>query len=204
MPSPFFYLKRVFDIVVSAACLLAVAPVFAGIAVAIWCDTPGPIFFRQVRVGRHGVAFRIFKFRTMQHVQAARSLEITVGQDLRITKVGHWLRGSKLDELPQLIDVLRGTMSLVGPRPEVPRYVAHYPDAVRAQVLSVRPGMTDLASLHYRHESALLARASDPEQEYLTVVLPAKLKCALDYVAHPSLRRDVQILWRTLVVLWWR
>jgi lipopolysaccharide/colanic/teichoic acid biosynthesis glycosyltransferase len=225
--------KRLFDIVVGAVCLLLVAPGMIGIALAIRCDTPGPIFFRQVRVGRHGVLFRIFKFRTMQHVQAGQrlargavptdlrtfncpvppvgaglgdrtDLALTIGQDPRITKVGHWLRRAKLDELPQLFDVLRGTMSLVGPRPEVPRYVAHYPADVRVQVLGVRPGITDLASLHFRSENELLARASNPEHEYLTAVLPVKLAYALEYVAHPSLVRDVQILWRTLVVLWWR
>jgi lipopolysaccharide/colanic/teichoic acid biosynthesis glycosyltransferase len=209
--------KRLFDIVVGTVCLLLVVPGMIGIALAIRCDTPGPIFFRQVRVGRHGVLFRIFKFRTMQHVQAGQrlargavptdprtDLALTIGQDRRITKVGHWLRRAKLDELPQLFDVLRGTMSLVGPRPEVPRYVAHYPADVRVQVLGLRPGITDLASLHFRSENELLARASNPEHEYLTAVLPVKLAYALEYVAHPSLVRDVQILWRTLVVLWWR
>jgi lipopolysaccharide/colanic/teichoic acid biosynthesis glycosyltransferase len=146
--------------------------------VALWIklDSPGPVFFRQERIGRFGVPFRIHKFRTMTH--GAVGAQITVGADARITRAGAWLRRTKLDELPQLIDVLRGAMSLVGPRPEVPRYVAMYPQGLRDKVLSVRPGITDVASLEYRDEGELLARAADPEREYVSVVMPAKLKLA--------------------------
>jgi len=141
------------------------------------------------------VPFRIHKFRTM--AQGAPGLEITVGADPRITRVGAWLRRTRIDELPQFIDVLQGTMSLVGPRPEVPRYVAHYPPGLRARVLAVRPGITDPASLGALDESALLARAADPEREYIERVLPAKLQHSADYAEQASLRSDIAILWRT-------
>jgi lipopolysaccharide/colanic/teichoic acid biosynthesis glycosyltransferase len=127
---------------------------------------------------------------------------ITVGADPRITRAGATLRRTKLDELPQLIDVVRGDMSLVGPRPEVPRYVALYPEALRAKVLSVRPGITDLASIEYRDESELLARAADPEREYVEVVMPAKLRAAARYVDEMSLATDVRVLGSTLRALW--
>jgi lipopolysaccharide/colanic/teichoic acid biosynthesis glycosyltransferase len=168
--------KRGIDILAAALGLLLLSPLLLAISVLIKLDSSGPVFFRQARVGRHGRVFRIFKFRTMVHLQSADAAQLTVGADRRITRVGAWLRRTKLDELPQLIDVLRGTMSLVGPRPEVPRYVAHYPAAMRERVLGVRPGITDLASLHYRNEGELLARAADPEQEYLDVILPSKLR----------------------------
>ncbi len=192
-------IKRAFDLAASALGLIVLAPLFAAIAVAIVLDSPGPVFFRQERVGRHGQPFRIHKFRTMRH--DAPGSAITVGADPRITRIGAFLRRSKLDELPQLIDVLRGRMSLVGPRPELARYVARYPADVRERVLSVRPGMTDLASLQFRDESELLARASDPEREYREVVLPAKLRLALEYVDQASLAGDLRVIGRTLRVL---
>ena len=197
--------KRLLDLVGATLGLLLLAPLLLAVALAIKLDSPGPVFFRQVRVGRHGRPFRIHKFRTMavqDEVQdGVDSRQITVGADPRITRVGHWLRRTKVDELAQFIDVLQGTMSLVGPRPEVPRYVALYPAALREQVLSVKPGITDLASLAYHDESTLLARAADPEREYVEVVMPAKLALAARYAAHPTLRGDLVILWRTLQVL---
>jgi lipopolysaccharide/colanic/teichoic acid biosynthesis glycosyltransferase len=196
--------KRFFDIFLATMGLIAFAPLMVLIAAAIKIETPGPIFFRQERVGRHGVIFRIFKFRTMVHVQTNQSPQLTVGGDTRITQVGIKLRGKKLDELPQLLDVLRGTMSLVGPRPEVPRYVAHYPEPIRTQVLSVRPGITDLASLRYRHENDLLAQAPDPEREYLEVILPTKLQYAVHYVQTQSLLGDLRILGLSLWVVFGR
>jgi lipopolysaccharide/colanic/teichoic acid biosynthesis glycosyltransferase len=168
------------------------------VSLLIKLDSPGPVFFRQVRVGLHGRHFRIYKFRTMSVAQEAGAAEITVAGDARITRTGHWLRRYKLDELPQLIDVLRGTMSLVGPRPEVPRYVAHYPPLWRERLLSVRPGITDFASVRYRNENEMLARADDPEREYLDVVLPTKLRYALHYVDNPSLTNDLRVLGLTL------
>ena len=194
--------KRLFDIVVSAFGLLLLSPLLVAIALWVRLDSPGPVFFRQERIGRHGVPFRIHKFRTMAH--GGQGALITVGADRRITRAGAFLRRAKLDELPQLIDVLLGDMSLVGPRPEVPRYVAMYPVGLRDKVLSVRPGITDVASLEYRDESDRLARAADPEQEYVNVVMPAKLQLAAQYVDRASLAFDLQLILRTLKLVWWR
>lgn len=190
--------KRLFDLLIAAAVLVLAAPLMLAIAAWIKLDSRGPVFFRQERVGRHGRVFRIHKFRTMRHDPSDRGLLITVGGDARITRVGQLLRGSKLDELPQLIDVLQGTMSLVGPRPEVPRYLPFYPPALRDKILSVRPGITDLASIEYRRESELLARADDPERAYVEQVLPEKLRYAEQYVDCASLWMDIRLLCRTL------
>lgn len=190
--------KRLFDIAGALAGLLLLAPLFLLIAVVIKLDSPGPVFFRQVRVGHNGRHFRIFKFRTMRSDAPGRGPQITVGQDARITRVGAFLRRWKLDELAQLIDVLRGTMSLVGPRPEVPRYVEHYSEERRGHVLSVRPGITDFASLRFRDEGEVLARASNPEREYVDVILPEKLQFAANYVDHSSLSTDLRALGLTL------
>ncbi len=191
-------IKRAIDITASALGLVLLSPLLLITAIAIKLDSPGPVMFRQVRVGRHGQAFRIFKFRTMSHVQADGGPQVTVDGDARITRVGATLRRWKLDELPQLIDVLRGTMSLVGPRPEVPRYVAQYPTGRREQVLQVRPGITDFASLRFRDESEVLSRAEDPEREYVDVILPEKLRVAANYVEHATLRSDLKLLGLTL------
>lgn len=191
-------IKRLFDILASLAGLLLLAPLFLTIALAIKLDSPGPVFFRQVRVGRNGQHFRIFKFRTMRSDPLGGGPQITVGQDARITRVGGFLRRWKLDELAQLIDVLRGTMSLVGPRPEVPRYVEHYTQERRGHVLSVRPGITDFASLRFRNESEVLAKADNPEREYVDVILPEKLQFAANYVDHSSLSTDLRALGLTL------
>ena len=194
-------LKRSFDILGAAVGLVMLAPILLAVALLIKLDTPGPVFFRQWRVGLHGRPFRIFKFRTMTLNQPQGAPEITVAGDARITRTGAWLRRTKIDELAQLIDVLRGTMSLVGPRPEVPRYVAHYPPALRERALAVRPGMTDPASLDSIDEDRLLAQAADPEHEYIKVILPRKLQRAADYAEHASLATDLALLWRTLCVL---
>ncbi|MET0334218.1 MAG: sugar transferase [Rhizobacter sp.] len=194
--------KRLFDIVLSAAGLLLLSPLLLAIAVWVKLDSPGPVFFRQERIGRHGVPFRIHKFRTMLH--GGQGAQITVGADRRITRAGAFLRRTKLDELPQLIDVLQGAMSLVGPRPEVPRYVAMYPVELRNKVLSVRPGITDVASLEYRNESECLAQAADPEHEYVHVVMPAKLALAARYVDQASLAFDLRLILRTFKLVWWR
>jgi len=193
--------KRLFDLLLSTLGLLALAPLLLLIAVWVKLDSPGPVLFRQERVGRYGRPFRIHKFRTMRHEPAGQGLQITVGADRRITRVGGFLRASKLDELPQLLDVWLGDMSLVGPRPEVPRYVAHYPAELREKVLSVRPGITDIASIEYRDESAVLARAADPEQAYVQEVLPHKLALAARYVERSSLMLDVWLIWRTVVAI---
>jgi len=196
--------KRVFDVAAALAGLVLLAPLFAVVAVWIRLDSPGPVFFRQERVGRDGVPFRIHKFRTMRLAAESAGPALTVGADPRITRAGAFLRRTKLDELPQLIDVLRGAMSVVGPRPEVPRYVAGYPPEIRAKVLSVRPGITDPASLQFRDESTLLARAADPEREYREVVLPAKLRLAANYVDSATLAGDLRLIGSTLRALWRR
>ncbi|CUJ32098.1 sugar transferase [Achromobacter xylosoxidans] len=197
-------MKRLFDFVVSLLGLIVLSPLFLVIAVAIKRDSPGPVFFRQVRVGKDGRTFRIHKFRSMTVSTAGNSKEITVGGDARITRTGAWIRHWKLDELPQLIDVLAGSMSVVGPRPEVPRYVALYPDAQRRVVLSVKPGITDLASIQFRHENELLARASDPEQAYREQILPEKLRLQSEYVRTRSFIGDMKILVATFSAIFRR
>jgi lipopolysaccharide/colanic/teichoic acid biosynthesis glycosyltransferase len=192
--------KRVFDLLVALLALLLLTPLMLAVAVWIKLDSPGPVFFRQERVGQHGRLFHIHKFRSMR--ADAGGLPLTVGADPRITRAGAWLRRKRLDELPQLIDVLQGRMSLVGPRPEVPRYVAQYPAHLRDRVLSVRPGITDPASLDFIDEASLLAHAADPERAYIEQVLPIKLHRAADYAQRASLATDVGVLWRTLRVLW--
>ena len=190
--------KRLFDLIVAALALVVLAPLLLVVAAIVRLDSPGPVFFRQERVGRHGRPFRIFKFRTMTVAPPSGGVPLTVAGDRRITRTGALLRRTKLDELAQLIDVLRGTMSLVGPRPEVPRYVAHYPAEWRERLLSVRPGITDFASVRYRDENELLAQADDPEREYIDVILPTKLRYALHYVDRPSLANDLRVLGLTL------
>jgi len=196
--------KRLFDLMVAGMGLLLLAPLLLVIALWIKLDSPGPVFFRQQRVGRFGAPFRIHKFRSMSGDAPLAGPQLTVGADPRITRAGAFLRRSKLDELPQLIDVLAGTMSLVGPRPEVPRYVAMYPAELRAKVLSVRPGITDPASIAYRDENTLLAGAADPERVYVEQVMPAKLQFAAQYVDRMSLWNDVRLIGATLRSLWWR
>ncbi len=193
--------KRLFDLVLAGLGLIALAPVFAAIAVWIKLDSPGPVFFRQVRVGRHGKPFRIHKFRTMVSCSDPAQLQITVGDDNRITHSGRMLRRFKLDELAQLVDVVLGTMSLVGPRPEVPKYVALYPASMRDVVLSVKPGITDPASIRFRNESEILAQAADPEREYVETILPVKLRHYVQYVNTRTLVGDLGIILKTLGVV---
>ena len=193
--------KRVFDLLGASLALLLLLPLMLAIALAIKLDSRGPVFFRQQRVGRRGVPFDIHKFRSMAADAPQRGPALTVGDDPRITRIGRWLRRTRLDELPQLLDVLAGRMSLVGPRPEVPQYVAHYPSQLRERALSVRPGITDPSSLLYLDEADLLARAADPEREYIEVILPRKLQCAADYAAQANLRSDLGVLLRTLKLL---
>lgn len=191
-----------FDVLGALAALVLLAPVLLLTALAVKLDSPGPVFFRQERVGRHGRPFRIHKFRTM--AAGAPGPQITVGADPRITRVGAVLRHYRLDELPQFIDVLLGRMSLVGPRPEVPRYVALYPEDMRRRVLAVRPGITDPASLEFVDEGSQLAQAADPEREYVEVILPRKLRRAAEYAAQATLWSDLGIIGRTLRMLFTR
>jgi lipopolysaccharide/colanic/teichoic acid biosynthesis glycosyltransferase len=193
--------KRLFDLTGAALALALLWPLLVGVALWIRLDSPGPALFRQQRVGRRGRLFAIHKFRTMVADAPQRGPPLTVGADERITRAGAFLRRSKIDELPQLLDVLAGHMSLVGPRPELPAYVAHYPTDLRERVLAVRPGITDPVSLALADEGALLARAADPEREYVEVLLPQKLRAAAAYAERANLWTDLQVIGRTLHLL---
>lgn len=190
-------LKRAIDLTVSGIVLLIALPFLLAAALAVRFSSPGPILFRQRRVGRNGGVFEILKFRTMRVAQDTTNA-ITIGRDPRITPVGHFLRQSKIDELPQLVNVLRGDMSLVGPRPEVPHYVELYPDNLRHKILSVRPGITDRASIKYRNEAELLARQPDPDGYYRSVIMPDKLRLAAQYADHVSVTEDIRVIFDTL------
>jgi lipopolysaccharide/colanic/teichoic acid biosynthesis glycosyltransferase len=187
--------KRAFDMVSAGIGLIAVSPILVGIALVVKLDG-GPAFYRQERVGRGGRPFRMWKFRTMVPNADRLGPQLTVAGDRRITRVGRWLRRSKLDELPQLLNVLVGEMSLVGPRPEVARYVARYTAAQR-RVLALRPGITDPASIRYRDEERELAEASDPEAHYVAHVMPEKIRLNLDYAARANVLRDVGVILAT-------
>ncbi len=188
--------KRLFDVAGALLGLVLLSPLLVAVAVAVKLGSPGPVFYRQVRVGLHGREFRIHKFRTMR-VHDGEGPQVTAAHDSRITPLGRTLRRYKLDELPQFLDVLAGNMSLVGPRPEVPRYMAKYPDDVRARILSVRPGITDNAAIAFRDEERMLAGAQDVERTYVEQIMPLKARYYLDYVKEHSLAGDVLILART-------
>jgi len=199
------FAKRAFDIVLSACALVVLAPVMVLLGIGVRLDSPGPALFRHRRVGRHGRAFNVLKFRTMTHrPDHSGGLQVTTATDARITRLGAILRRTKLDELPQFLNVLSGDMSLVGPRPEVGRYVAMYPDAVRTEILAIRPGMTDLASIEFRDEQELLAAAADPEATYIHQILPRKLDLYLRYVRQRSLWLDLKILLSTALAVFFR
>lgn len=189
--------KRSFDIVFAVVFLVLLSPLLLLFALAVALTSPGGAFFRQVRVGRHGREFRLLKFRSMRPGSEAQGQLTIGGRDPRITGVGYLLRKTKLDELPQLWNVLVGDMSLVGPRPEVPKYVALYAPAQRA-VLSVRPGITGMASIDYIDENELLAKATDPERAYIEEVMPAKLALDLRYVREQSFALDLRIILATV------
>jgi lipopolysaccharide/colanic/teichoic acid biosynthesis glycosyltransferase len=193
-------MKRLFDIVMSLLGLIVLSPLLILIAIAIKVNSRGPVFFRQKRVGRSGRPFILYKFRSMTLFQLDTEGIFEPGNRSRVTSVGKVFRKSKLDELPQLINVLIGDMSLVGPRPEVANWVAVYPDAWM-KVLKVRPGITDNASIMFENEESILAVADDPEQVYREVILPKKLELYIDYVENRSLQGDILILLRTLKVL---
>ena len=194
-------LKRLFDICAASCGLALCLPLFAAIAAAIKCDSSGPVFFRQIRVGRHGVPFRIMKFRTMRADAEGAGPNFTANGDARITRVGSWLRAAKFDELPQLFNVLVGDMSLVGPRPETPDLMTHYTPEQREILLSVRPGVTDYASIVLRDEGALLDGASDPARFYRETLMPMKYKLCRDYLDEIGLRADLKIIFMTLGAL---
>lgn len=193
--------KRMVDLLVASLGLIVLAPLLSTAMLWVRFDSPGPALFRQQRVGRHGRLFRIHKLRTMRIDAAARGPAITAHADNRITRAGRWLRRYRIDELPQLIDVLRGDMSLVGPRPEVPRFVAQYPAELRERVLAVRPGITDPAALTFANESDLLAGSVDLERTYVDEVLPRKLRQQVEYIERATWASDLAVLARTLRVL---
>jgi len=193
-------LIRIFDVCFSVTGLLLLSPLALLIAIIVSADSRGPVFYRQQRVGRHGRDFILYKFRTMRP-DADRSGLLTVGAaDARITRSGGLLRRSKLDELPQLWNVLNGTMSLVGPRPEVRKYVNRYNEDQR-RVLAVRPGITDAASIAYRDENVLLGRAADPERTYVEEIMPAKLRLSMPYALRPTVGRYFSLILQTVLLL---
>ena len=189
-------MKRLFDITASGLGLLVLSPLFLILAVWIKLDSPGPVFYRQVRVGRGNKDFRLFKFRSMRVGSDKKGLITVGGHDPRVTRSGYYIRKYKLDELPQLINVFIGDMSLVGPRPEVRKYVDLY-TSEQLHVLDVRPGITDMASIRYRNENELLEQAADPEQYYRDVVMQDKLRINLEYVAGHSFIKDLKIIFMT-------
>ena len=193
-------MKRLFDIVASTLGLIVLSPLFLVLAVWIKVDSKGPVFYRQTRVGWHNKDFRIFKFRSMRVGSDRGSLVTIGGRDPRITKSGYYIRKYKLDEFPQLINVLIGDMSLVGPRPEVRHYVDYWtPEQMR--VLDVRPGITDPASIKFRNENELMAQACDPEQYYINVIMQEKLRLYLEYVDNQSFLYDLRLIFATLRVV---
>jgi lipopolysaccharide/colanic/teichoic acid biosynthesis glycosyltransferase len=189
--------KRVFDLACSGLGLIVLAPIMLVVAGLICLDSPGPIFFQQERIGLRGRSFKIFKFRTMRVDADKLGGQLTVGRDPRITRVGRFLRKSKLDELPQLFNVWQGEMSLVGPRPEVPKYVALYTWEQR-RVLEVRPGITDLASIEFRDENDLLENQADPEAFYIREIMPRKLALNLGYITQQGLTFDLLVILKTI------
>jgi len=193
--------KRCFDIFFSFLGLLLIAPLLTVVAILIKFDSPGPVFFRQVRVGKDEKEFRIFKFRSMYIDSDKRGPLITVGdRDPRITKMGSIVRKYKIDELPQLINVLLGDMSFVGPRPEVSKYTKLY-NSTQKRVLSVRPGITDPSSIQFRNENQLLEGATDPEKKYIEELMPQKVALSLDYIDRRSLYQDVKIILKTIKII---
>jgi lipopolysaccharide/colanic/teichoic acid biosynthesis glycosyltransferase len=190
--------KRALDLVSSALGLIALSPLFILVSCCIKLTTRGPVFYRQVRLGKDGRKFRILKFRSMTMQTSSGELRITIAGDSRVTPVGRFIRRYKVDELPQLWNVIRGDMSLVGPRPEVPAFIAEYTPEERI-VLSVRPGITDPASLAYRHEEEILAGQPDPEQFYRTTILPDKLARNRAYLEEITLQSDIRIIVKTIL-----
>ena len=193
-------MKRLFDIVASGFGLLLLSPLFLLVAIWIKLDSPGPVFYRQVRVGRYNRDFRIFKFRSMRVGADKGSLVTIGGRDPRVTRSGYFIRKFKVDELPQLINVFIGDMSLVGPRPEVRHYVDYWTKE-QLHVLDVRPGITDPASIKFRNENELLEKAEDPEKYYIEVIMQEKLRLYLEYVENHSFWYDIKLIFQTFVAI---
>ena len=190
-------IKRFFDFTVSLIAMIILSPLYLFLAIFVKLDSKGPVIYKQKRIGKDGKEFILYKFRTM-YVGADRKGKITVGhRDPRVTRVGYYLRKYKLDELPQLFNILRGDMSFVGPRPEVEKYVKLY-DEQQRKVLSVRPGLTDYASLEYVDESEILAKSDNPEQTYIEEVMPAKLALNLKYIEERNFLVDLKLILKTI------
>jgi len=190
--------KRIFDFIASLIGVIIISPILIVVAICIKLDSKGNILFLQKRVGKNGEPFYIYKLRTMVTDAEKLGAQITVGKDSRITKVGAVLRKYKIDELPQLFNVLKGDMSLVGPRPEVPKYVELYTEEER-KVLEVRPGITDLASLRYRDENDILAKVENPEEYYINVIMKDKLKLNLEYIEKSNIIFDIYLIIKTII-----
>ena len=194
-------IKRSFDLLISLSGLIIFGAFFLLIAFLIKMDSPGSVFFRQERVGKHGKIFHMHKFRTMVTGAEFMGLQITVRADSRVTRFGRVLRKYKLDELPQLVDVLFGDMSIVGPRPEVPHYVGFYPDEIRKLIQSVLPGITDPASIKFRNENDILSYSNDPERTYIQEILPIKLNYYKNYIREKTFMGDLRIILDTLIAI---
>lgn len=193
-------MKRIFDVIASGLGLVVLSPLFIILAIWIKCDSKGPVFYRQVRVGRWNKDFRIFKFRSMRVGADKGSLVTIGGRDPRVTQSGYWIRKFKLDELPQLINVFVGDMSLVGPRPEVRHYVDYW-NPEQMHVLDVRPGITDPASIKFRNENELMEKADDPEKYYIEVIMQEKIKLYLEYVEKHNFFYDLGLIFKTFWVI---
>lgn len=191
-------IKRIFDFVASLIGIIIISPILTIVAICIKLDSKGKVLFLQKRVGKKGKPFNIYKFRTMVSDAEKLGKQITIGKDSRITRVGAFLRKYKIDELPQLFNVLKGDMSLVGPRPEVPKYVDLYTEEER-KVLEVRPGITDLASLRYSDENEILGKVENPEEYYINVIMKDKLKLNLEYIEKSNIIFDIYLIIKTII-----
>jgi len=189
-------MKRVFDIVSSGIGLILLSPIFLLLAILIKLDSRGPVFYKQLRVGKYGKDFKIFKFRSMLQGADKKGLITIGGRDPRVTRSGYYIRKYKLDEIPQLINVFIGDMSVVGPRPEVRKYVNLYTEE-QLKVLSVKPGITDIASIKYRNENELLEKSDSPDQMYIEVIMPDKLRYNLEYINKQSFIYDLKLIFLT-------
>jgi lipopolysaccharide/colanic/teichoic acid biosynthesis glycosyltransferase len=192
--------KRIFDLVLATLGILLIWPLLLLVALAVKCNDRGPVFFRQERVGEGGKRFRIWKFRTMRSASQGNGNPLTVGQDPRVTAVGYWLRRSKLDELPQLLNVIRGEMSFVGPRPELPYFVDRY-TAEQRRVLQLRPGVTSLASIKFRNEDDILGHVEDPERFFMEKIVPERARTDLEYAARATMLSDLVVMAKTVFSL---
>ncbi|TDB52591.1 sugar transferase [Photorhabdus luminescens] len=197
MMTYYLAIKRLFDFISSLIGLILLLPILITIAIWIKMDSKGPIFFRQKRVGQYNQDFYIHKFRSMTTGSEQKG-QLTIGHDLRITNSGKFIRKYKIDELAQLIDVVRGKMSLVGPRPEVPQFMDKYPDDIRNKILSIKPGITDLASIEMIDENQILSQYNDPHQAYIDIIMPIKAKYYLEYIDKKSFFYDLKIIFKTI------